>query len=213
MAFLPHRLLIILFGDKMLPLDSTLRDNSSDVELVALIKNGNTDAFDALVNRYMSVLQACAAKYSGAYGAVREDLLQEGMITLFRAVKNYRAESGNQFNTYAITCIQNSMVSFLKKHLKNLRSDVNIDEIDELELHLAFSGSYCDQVGDTYLDMEKSSLRRLKIQTLLSDFERRVLRLYLQGYTYEQSSEFLNASTKAIDNALQRVRRKLRSDS
>ena len=191
------------------------QDERSDRELVSSVKDGDTGAFDALAGRFMPAIKSAAGRFSGLYGMDAEDLFQEGMITLFRAVKNYNPLAETLFSTYAITCINNSMISAVKKHLRNSRAsaNVNFEELDSLGSVPAAYGYYQDKVGDIYLDKEAADIRELKIATLLSDFERQVLRLYLQGYTYRQSSEILSASSKAIDNALQRVRRKLRSDT
>jgi RNA polymerase sporulation-specific sigma factor len=196
----------------MLSNNQSLRDDRCDGELAALVKNGDPDAFDALVGRYMPVLQAGAGKYAGVYGMDRDDLIQEGMITLFRAVKNYDRTTGNKFSTYAITCINNSMNTAIRKHLRNSQSIAHVEIGEKEEMQFIQSVENEDQVGDIYSSMETAKNREVKIETLLSDFERRVLKLYLQGYSYRQSSEILSASTKAIDNALQRVRRKLRSE-
>lgn len=184
------------------------REYSSDSNLVILVREGNPEAFDVLLGRYTSIIRSRAYKYSGGFGADFEDFTQEAMIALFRAVKNFDPRKGVQFSTYATACINNAMNATARKHLERISRDaLNIEDIDEC----IYPAPDAKPVEDLYLDKEISRMWNLEIKTLLSNFEQRVLRLYLGGYTYHQISQNLNSSTKAVDNALQRVRRKLRS--
>jgi len=183
----------------------------SDHELVFQIQEGDHSAFSVLAQRYMPILQRRAARYSNIVGVDVEDFVQEGLLALFKAVKSYNLQAGIQFNTYAITCIHNSLVNAIRVHMKNLRQHaVPLSDLDE---HRYQSAALREKpVEDVYLDMEASSLRARQMETLLSDFEQQVLKMYLSGHTYQQSANVLSTSTKAVDNALQRVRRKLRLD-
>jgi len=193
----------------------TLTEILSDRELVFLVQSGNTVAFTALADRYMAFLHKQAGRYANTIGADIEDFVQEGMLALFRAAKGYNPEAKNLFSTYAITCINNSMTDVIRSHAKNTRqsSHLRIDDLDERGLSFHLSSHTLDNpVEDTYLNREASHLRAWQIENLLSNFEQQVLKLYLRGYTYQQISSVLSTATKAVDNALQRVRRKLRPE-
>lgn len=187
----------------------------SEQELVELAKQEDAAAFAALSDRYMPVLQSRAGRYSNIVGVDTEDFVQEGMLALYRAVKGYDAATGIRFRTYAITCINNSMTSAIRTHMKDVHrgQSLNIDEIDEHSLHQQTSLHAGERmVEDIYFDRETSDHRARQIATLLSDFERQVLERYLSGQSYQHISHVLSTSTKAVDNALQRVRRKLRPE-
>jgi RNA polymerase sporulation-specific sigma factor len=191
------------------------RESPSDRELVELVRGGDTDAFTVLLDRYMSAIRAEVFRYAQASGADGEDMQQEAMITLFRAVRGFHPDRGAQFNTYALTAIRNALGALAKRHRQNVSKDAGFDlaGIDPAKLISQTPGTPGERpVEDMYLDREASRIRALKIETLLSEFERRVLKLYLGGHSYQQISHVLGISTKAVDNALQRVRRKLRSD-
>jgi len=187
----------------------------SDRRLVGLVQQGDMSAFTVLSERYLPVLNKRAGRYAGIIGTDIEDFVQEGLLALFRAVKGYELNAGTQFGTYAITCINNAMVDAIRAYMKNKKrsSHLYIDELDEHKLSsLMRSASRRNPVEDTYLDLETFHLRTRQIETLLSEFEQQVLRLYLGGHTYQQISSILDTATKAVDNALQRVRRKLRPE-
>ncbi|MDL2232942.1 sigma-70 family RNA polymerase sigma factor [Ruminococcaceae bacterium OttesenSCG-928-L11] len=186
----------------------------NEQELIDLVKHGDSDAFDALLDMYMPVIRAGAWRFASAYGMDAEDFMQEAMIALFKAARNYNNKTGTQFRTYANVCIQNSAKSALKRQMKHSQnaSGIQLEDLDKAGLYETIQGDPLSKpVEDIFLDGEVSRIRAHTIETLLSDFERRVLRLYLKGDSYHQISCTLGHSTKAVDNALQRVRRKLRS--
>lgn len=195
-------------------IESILPDKAiSELDYVRLAKEDDPVAFAALLERYMPILHARVRRYSQIDGVDTDDLLQEGMLALYRAVKGYDISTQNQFNTYAITCINNSMTSAIKTHIRNLRksSSVNLDEIDEHHLHkLASRHNVEVLLEDVFIGKETFVSRLGQIEQLLTNLEQQVLKLYLGGKTYEQISRTLGKSTKTVDNALQRVRRKLR---
>ena len=187
---------------------------ASDEELVLIAKSGCDNAFDLLFERYAHVLKMRAMRYSKVVKSDTEDFVQEGMLALFRAVKSFDVNLGTQFKTYAAACINNSMASAVKKHLKTTeKTGVSIDFIGEEKLaENSPSSSAVMPAEDIYIEREHSELLALQINSLLSNFERQVLKFYLRGYSYLQIAELLSTTTKAVDNALQRVRRKLRPE-
>ena len=160
----------------------------SDEQLVARAKDGDDEALTALIQRYAPFVRMRA----GAYGVKEldaDDLYQEGMIALLTAVRNYCAGLNSSFRTFASVCINNKLNSALRAHMREKNAPMR-----------------------GYLSLsEQTDARNRRIETLLSLFERQVLKLYLSSYSYEEMSKQLGSSTKAVDNALQRVRRKLRT--
>lgn len=159
----------------------------------------------------LPVIKAKSGRYS-LVGLEQDDFIQEGLIGLFNAVKNYDPARGASFDTYARRCIHSRMVeclsaSLAQKHLP-LRDYLPIDSLE----HAAGPDSDGDPL-EVYLQQEEELLRRQKIKTLLSGLEQETLTLYLSGLSYEEMAQRLHCSTKAVDNALQRVRRKLRNSS
>lgn len=195
----------------------SLPHNAADMEvnLVRLASQGNAGAFVELSGVYMPVLQKCAGRYANIAGVDVEDFVQEGLFALYRAVKGYDEKAGVQFRTYATACINNSMVSAIRAHMKDSRNvmSINIDAMDEQKLHKQSTmQAMHTPLEDAFIDMEDWGLRAKQINALLSQFERQVLKLYLGGLPYQQIAVDLSATTKAVDNALQRVRRKLRPE-
>lgn len=189
---------------------NTVLEGLSDKELAAKAKNGDTTAFSVLSERYLPILKSRANRYSNVVGVDTEDFVQEGMLALFKAVKGYDGHMGVQFNTYAVTCVNNSMITAIKSHMRSRRTaSVSIDDNPELHINDR-QKSDSMLVEDMYILQEDSAILADQIQALLSDFERQVLKLYLRGNSYLEISGMLSTSTKAVDNALQRVRRKLR---
>lgn len=177
---------------------------SSGGEALRLAKLGNEAATAALLRQFMPLVHARAARY--AHRAVeRDDLVQEGLIGLFSAVAHYDASLGVPFRHYARTCIDHAMLGLIssatrKKHM--ILSDSS--EIDE-------------DLGDNTPSPPDIVERRVELEQLrdrlgvLSKSERETLYLFLDGHSYERIAEIRRVDLKSVDNALQRVRRKLRA--
>lgn len=181
----------------------------TDIELTARTREGDQSAFDALLFRYMPVIRSRAGRYAGIAGADREDFVQEGMLALFRAARGYQEARQTEFGAYASRSIHNAMLTLIKKNRKTAGDIVSIEQMGEEYLSGRLARPPATPEDDVILS-EYGSSRQRKIMALLSDFEQRVLDLYLGGHTYQQIAASLNTSSKAIDNALQRVKRKLR---
>lgn len=175
-------------------------DQMTDRELTDLVKQGETDAFAVLSSRYLPAILGRAGRYSSIVGVETEDFVQEGLLALYRAAKGYDPGAQIQFNTYAITCIRNSMSNAIKRHYRQSRQNCLLESVSAGEL----------PPEDQFFELERSRASARYFGALLSRFERQILILYLQGHTYQQISQVLSTTTKAVDNALQRVRRKLR---
>ncbi len=186
-------------------------ENLTDEELCALAKKGDLNAINLLFERCRTMVRSIVHSYFLS-GGDREDLLQEGMIGLFKAVNGYNGKAG--FRTFAALCVKRSVLSAIRlgsrdKH-KPLNNYISLSALSE-------DGSGCElRVGREAIDPEteyinNESLEELKegIHFTLSKFERKVLALYLDGYSYETIGEKLGKSAKSADNALQRIRRKI----
>lgn len=183
----------------------------SDEQLVVRAKDGDDEALTALIQRYAPFVRMRA----GAYGMKEldaDDLYQEGMIALLTAVRNYCAGLNSSFRTFASVCITNKLNSALRAHMREknapMRGYLSLSEPEVPEEALTAHTLDPEQL---VIQSEETDARNRRIETLLSLFERQVLKLYLSSYSYEEMSKQLGSSTKAVDNALQRVRRKLRT--
>ena len=183
----------------------------TDQQLAVLVKENDADAFVELTARYMGVIRIKAASLH-AVPLDADDLCQEGLLGLFGAARSYRPDFGTSFRTYAGICIENRMVSACRvaagrKNLP-LNNFVSLSADQNLESFVT-----TDQVANPetlLIDRESVENVRRRINQSLSKMEQQVLLLYLGGRSYEEISVELNISVKAVDNAIQRVRRKLK---
>ncbi|EZP58233.1 MULTISPECIES: RNA polymerase sporulation sigma factor SigH [Exiguobacterium] len=177
----------------------------------------NSDALEFLIERYRNFVRAKARSYF-LIGADREDIIQEGMIGLYKAVRDYRTDKLASFKGFAELCITRQMITAIKtatrqKHIPlnsyiSLDKPIYDDESERTLLDIITSTAPSDpQIlivnREEYADIES------KMDEILSDLERKVLALYLDGRTYQEISDDLDRHVKSIDNALQRVKRKL----
>lgn len=181
---------------------------ASDEFLVSSAKNGDTAAVTELVCRYLSLIRRKADSYTSSVDD-RDDLIQEGLIGLLKAVDLYDSEKGASFKTYCYICVQSKMLSYLEKRFNNKHQAMyNYLPLDEF--NACFANSQNDDPFSIIAAQEGSELLMAKTKTLLSSLEQEVLSLYLGGLSYEEIASQLALTGKAVDNALQRVRRKLR---
>ena len=183
----------------------------TDFELVTLVQSGSSTAFSTLTERYTPLLLSRAARYSNVAGAGPEDFLQEGLLALYRAAKTYALEK-SRFSTYATTCIENAMTDAFRRFTRvSHPNTVYLNDFGEIALQREVADlAQAALPEDIYDNGEQSKDWMRQIEDKLSIFERQVLALYLKGYTYQQTAVVVKSSPKAVDNALQRVRRKLR---
>jgi len=170
-----------------------------------------------LIHKYQNFVRAKARSYF-LVGADREDIVQEGMIGLYKAVRDFKGDKLSSFKAFAELCITRQMITAIKtatrqKHIP-LNSYVSLDKPiydDESDRTLmdVLSGTQVTDPEELIVNREEVDDIELKMAELLSDLERKVLALYLDGRSYQEISEELNRHVKSIDNALQRVKRKL----
>lgn len=181
----------------------------SSAQLARRVRQGDTDAFTALSARYLWLVRAKAHRFSGAHAPEVEDLTQEGLWGLYTAAVSFDERAGASFSTYAGVCIYNRMASAVRRYgssgNRTLNESVSLDSGD-----MAFTVAGEDPGAALELREWLHQLRQ-RLEASLSPLERRVLALYLSGCPRRELPEKLGVSQKSCDNALHRVRSKLRA--
>jgi len=186
--------------------------NASDEELQRLAVHGDSDAEEKLINRYSRLVRICARPHF-LVGGDSEDLIQEAMFGLLAAVRGFDPEQSVSFKTYAETCIHNRIISAIRAASRNkhepLNNGLSFDEVlsdESANLGIqAFQRVPEEQVLARESAQEFISAYRRR----LSPFELQILELYLGGFSYSEIAVKLSRDSKSVDNAVQRIRRKL----
>ncbi|SET72799.1 RNA polymerase, sigma 30 subunit, SigH [Oceanobacillus limi] len=188
-----------------------------DDDIICLIHQGDNQALDFLIDKYKNFVRAKARTYF-LIGADKEDIIQEGMIGLYKAIRDYDGEKLSSFKAFAELCITRQIITAIKtatrqKHIP-LNSYVSLDkpiydEESDRTLLDVIAGSKAIDPQELLVNREKFGDMEIKLSELLSEFERDVLQLYLDGRSYQEISDELKRHVKSVDNALQRVKRKL----
>jgi RNA polymerase sporulation-specific sigma factor len=187
--------------------------------LIALAKQGNPDAYDRLVRRYYGFVRLKASSYFLA-GGDSDDLIQEGLVGLYKAIRDYRTDRESSFRNFAELCITRQIITAVKTATRNKHTPLN--------QYLSFSSSPSSAAGEgeptldevipgpsvndpvnQVISSEELQALVACLSTVLSELESRVLSLYLDGHSYEDVGKRLECDTKTVDNALQRVKRKV----
>jgi RNA polymerase sporulation-specific sigma factor len=189
-----------------------------DGYLIALAKQGDATAYDRIVRRYYGFVRLKASSYFLA-GGDADDLIQEGLVGLYKAVRDYRTDRESSFRNFAELCITRQIITAVKTATRNKHTPLN--------QYVSFSATPASATdGEPTLDeiipgpsvddpisqvISSEELRALVgcLSTALSDLESRVLSLYLYGRSYEEIAGLLDCDAKTVDNALQRVKRKV----
>ncbi|MCR2823257.1 RNA polymerase sporulation sigma factor SigH [Lederbergia panacisoli] len=198
-------------------LDDIRYDLLEDEELIELIHEGESEALDYLIKKYRNFVRVKARSYF-LIGADKEDIVQEGMIGLYKAIRDFKEDKLSSFKAFAELCITRQIITAIKtatrqKHIP-LNSYVSLDkpiydEESDRTLMDVISGAKILDPEELLINREKLNNIEEKVMELLSDLERKVLALYLDGRSYQEISDELDRHVKSIDNALQRVKRKL----
>lgn len=188
----------------------------TDEDLIELIKLEDKHALNFLLERYKELVNMKSSKYF-IVGAEKEDIIQEGMIGLFKAIKSYKADKQNSFKSFANLCIERQLITAIKtsnrqKHMPLNSSlslntsayddDTSEDLIEVLDSHIA------EDPLDTITKKEYYKYVEDNIDKNLSTFEKQVLQKFVQGKSYIKIAEQLDATVKSVDNAIQRIRKK-----
>lgn len=189
----------------------------TDEELVGRVHQGNADALDFLISKYRLFVKAKARSYF-LIGADKEDIIQEGMIGLYKAIRDFKEDKLASFRAFAELCITRQIITAIKtatrqKHIP-LNSYISLDkpmydEESERTLMDIITSPISDDPEYLMINREDYSHLERKMSEVLSELEQQVLIRYLEGQSYNEISEDLNRHVKSIDNALQRVKRKL----
>ena len=186
----------------------------SDIELQKLAAEGDSRAEEALVERYLPLVGVCARSYK-LLGAEKRDLSQEGVFGLISAVRSFDGAKGASFRTYAERCIRNRLLSAIRsasrfKHfpLNDSMSLEQLSEESDPRLSAVLEDFHCNP-EDVVLARESKEEIERALSDCLSKYETKVFSLYLDGRSYEQIGGQLGKDVKSVDNALQRIRRKL----
>jgi RNA polymerase sporulation-specific sigma factor len=189
----------------------------ADADLVSSAKAGDNLAMEFLLNKYKKFVGIKTKSYF-LIGGDREDIIQEGMIGLYKAVRDFRADKLSSFRAFAELCITRQIITAIKtatrqKHIPlnqsiSLNKPIYDDEGERTLLDVMASQKTSDP-EELVINQEVSEDIKERIQENLSDLESQVLRLYLEGKSYQEMARDLNRHTKSIDNALQRVKRKI----
>ena len=187
----------------------------TDNELALLAQQGKEDAMNLLLSKYKSLVNKIARSYF-LIGGDMEDIVQEGMIGLYKSITHFDRLKNASFKTFATTCIKHQIQSAVKvaSSEKNkilsqalpITEELNQDEDDEIELLIP---SNLPSPDDKVLEHEKLKEIYSVINGCLSDLEKKILALYLKGYSYNEIALMSSISKKSIDNGLTRIKNKL----
>ncbi len=189
----------------------------SDEDIVMEAKSGDIVALEFLINKYKNFVKAKARSYF-LIGADREDIIQEGMIGLYKAIRDFRGDKLSSFRAFAELCITRQIITAIKtatrqKHIP-LNSYVSLnkpiyDEDSDRTLLDILAGTKITDPEELMINREEYNDIEFKMGEILSELEWKVLTLYLEGKSYQEIAVDLKRHVKSIDNALQRVKRKL----
>ncbi|KGG79663.1 RNA polymerase factor sigma-70 [Caloranaerobacter azorensis H53214] len=192
-------------------------NDMEDEKIVESARNGDTEALEFLIKKYKNFVRAKARSYF-LIGADKEDIIQEGMIGLYKAIRDYKQDKLTSFKAFAELCITRQIITAIKtatrqKHIPlnsyiSLNKPIYDEESDRTLLDI-LSGVKIMDPEELIISREELKSIENKIGEILSDLEWEVLIYYLQGKSYQEIAVELNRHVKSIDNALQRVKRKL----
>jgi RNA polymerase sporulation-specific sigma factor len=190
-----------------------------DLQLVLRARNGSQEALDLLIRRYAGFVRLKASSYFLA-GGDADDLVQEGMIGLYKAVRDFRPDKETSFRSFAELCVTRQIITAIKTATRYKHTPLNTyvsfshtpagyDSDGDCTLGDALPGPSVDDPSVCVISTEELQSLVFCLGTGLSSLESQALRLYLEGNSYEQMADELGCDTKTIDNALQRVKRKI----
>lgn len=190
-----------------------------DEEILADIKKGDKIALEYLINKYKDLVTSKVGKYF-IIGAERDDIIQEGLIGLYKAIKNYKEDMQNSFKSFANLCIERQLITAIKssnrqKHMPlnsylslNMSAYNNEEESNDTEIIDVLNSNVVEDPLETITKKEYYNNVESVIDSSLSTFEKQVLNRYVQGESYVKIAEKLDAPVKSVDNAIQRIRKK-----
>ncbi|TFJ92889.1 RNA polymerase sporulation sigma factor SigH [Lentibacillus salicampi] len=202
---------------KLAERDNRVLSSLHDDAIIRLIHQGDSNALDFLIHKYIHYVRAKARTYF-IIGADKEDIIQEGMIGLYKAIRDYDGDKLSSFKAFAELCVTRQIITAIKTATRQKHTPLNsyvsldkpiYDEESDRTLLDVIGGSKAFDPQELLENREKFSDMEGKLSELLSELEKEVLRLYMDGCTYQEISVKLKRHVKSIDNALQRIKRKL----
>ena len=192
--------------------------NLTDEQIVTEIKQGDEYALSYLLEKYKELVNMKVGKYF-MVGAEKEDIMQEGMIGLYKAIKNFDTQKQNSFKTFANLCIERQLITAIKtsnrqKHMPlNSYLSLNMaaydnNEDDSVELMDTFNSNTIEDPLETIMKKEYYEQIHNNIEKSLSKFEKQVLDRFMKGESYNVIAKRLDSPVKSVDNAIQRIRKK-----
>lgn len=190
-----------------------------DEELIKLTKNNDETALNNLIERYKETVNIKVSKYY-INGAEKEDIIQEGLIGLFKSIRNFNPEKESSFKSFANLCIERQIITAIKssnrqKHMPlnsyvslNNPTFENEDGEEETQLIDMLDANLVEDPLDTITKQEYLNYVEKTIDKSLSKFEKQVLNKYIEGQSYIQIAQSLDSPVKSVDNAIQRIRKK-----
>lgn len=196
-------------------------EKKSDEELIRLIRDGEQTIIDYLMEKYKKlVMQKARTLY--LIGGDKDDLIQEGMIGLYKAIRDYKEDKDSTFYSFAELCISRQIYSAIKS--SNRKKNIPLNTYISLNTPLYYDNSELEEKPflvdslihknernpeELFIDKESANMLEYELERQLSKFEKEVVKLYLSGLKYVQIANVLEKEPKSIDNALQRIRTKL----
>ena len=191
--------------------------NMKDEELIRKIKSGDNDALDYILNKYQEVVNMKVSRYF-IIGAEKEDIIQEGLIGLYKAIKSFDPEKQNSFKSFANLCIERQLITAIKssnrqKHMPlnsylSLNMSAYDNEDDDTSIYDIFDANIIEDPLDTITKKEYYKSVEDIIDKSLSIFEKNVLNELVNGSSYTAIAQKLDSPVKSVDNAIQRIRKK-----
>lgn len=191
-------------------------NSMSDEELISLVKSDDKYALDFIIEKYKDLVNMKVGKYF-IIGAEKEDIIQEGMIGLFKAIQSFNPDKQNSFKTFANMCIERQLITAIKTSNRQKNIPLNsylslntaaYDDDEDTTVLEVFNSHLTEDPLDTITKKEYYKRVEDAIDKSLSDFEKQVLARFIKGESYVTIAEKLDTQVKSVDNAIQRIRKK-----
>ena len=193
-------------------------DEMTDEQIVLEVQKGDKQALSYLMNKYKELVNIKVSKYF-MVGAERDDIVQEGLIGLFKAIKTYKKERKNSFKSFANMCIERQLITAIKSSTRQKHKPLNSylslnasaydnEEEGGMELINTLDNKTVEDPLETVMKKEYYEQIESSIEKSLSTFEKQVLDGYVKGYSYVTIAKKLDSPVKSVDNAIQRIRKK-----
>ena len=193
-------------------------DGMTDEQIVLEVQKGDKQALSYLMNKYKELVNIKVSKYF-MVGAERDDIVQEGLIGLFKAIKMFKKDKNNSFKSFANMCIERQLITAIKSSTRQKHMPLNSylslnasaydnEEENGIELINTLNNKTVEDPLETVMKKEYYKQIENSIEKSLSTFEKQVLDGYVKGYSYVTIAKRLDSPVKSVDNAIQRIRKK-----